>query len=388
MTKAIQLGADETIQSVERHYASLNASSAGDVPMWIPTDTSERIGVDVSLLQLLMTWSQKQSAPSLRVRGALHKDTDTALDKICDNVVGLSAVTLSKSISSWDEQDIRSQAHAKASQRVDEMVEERAKFQRGSSFGVLCFDGTSKPFPRNLYYANGEVLSARDLKTLFTKRLKLAESNSGRRERIEEVATRLGTILFETFRNTHQWARTTVDGVPLRRGVRGLLIRRYRQYQALSGPSLEARHEQDAPLAEFLAAHIDKTASGGVLELSVFDGGPGLVRRSRSTNDLASLSLVDERAACLACFDKHNTSSGMSHRGIGLYASMRELDRLGGFLRLRTGRLSLYRNFHEEPFREAEPASFADWPTQDGQANADVSGTVLTFLLPIPEVLP
>lgn len=387
MTKAIQLEADETLQSVEHHHVSLQAST-GDIPVWLPTDIPERIGVDVSLLQLLMSWSQKQSTPSLRVRGASLKDAEPALDKLCDNVVGLSALTLSKTISSWDEHDIRSQAHVKAGQQVAEMVEQRAKFQRGSSFAVLCFDGTSKRFPRNLYYANGEVLSRRDLKALFTKRLKLAEGNDARRDRIEEVATRLGTILFETFRNTHQWARTTVDGVPIRRSVRGLLIRRYRQTPSSPGPGLEARHEQDAPMAKFIASHIAQAESGGVLELSVFDGGPGLVRRSRGISDLSSLSLEEERAACVACFDKHNTSSGMPHRGIGLYASLRELDRLGGFLRLRTGRMSLYRNFHDERFQEGAPTSLSNWPNQDGRLTADVAGTVLTFILPIPEVLP
>lgn len=387
MTKPLQLGADETIQSVERHHASLQANTH-DIPVWLPTDIPERIGVDVSLLQLLVTWSQRQATPSLRIRGALQRDADTTLSRVCDSVVGLSAVTLSKNISSWDGHDIRSQAHAKASHQIDEMVEEHVKFQRGPSFAVLCFDGTSKPFPRNLYYANGEVLSRRDLKALFTKRLKLAEGNNARRDRIEEVATRLGTILFETFRNTHQWARTTVDGVPIRRSVRGLLIRRYRQTPSSPGPGLEARHEQDAPMAKFIASHIDQAESGGVLELSVFDGGPGLVRRSRTVNDLHSLSLDAERAACLACFDKHNTSADMPHRGIGLYASLRELDRLGGFLRLRTGRMSLYRDFHSEHFQEGVPTSLSDWPNQDGQPNADVAGTVLTFILPIPEVLP
>ncbi|MBN9688992.1 MAG: hypothetical protein J0M24_02045 [Verrucomicrobia bacterium] len=387
MTNAIQLERDETIQSVEHHHATLQAAT-GDLQMWIPTDIPERIGVDVSILQLLMTWSQKQTVPSLRTRGMLLADADAGLSKLCDNVVGLSAVTLSKMISSWDQEDIRSQAHAKASQQVDEMVKECAKFQRGASFAVLCFDGTSKAHPRNLYYANGDVLSERDLKLLFTKRLKLAEPNSARRERIEEVAMRLATILFETFRNTHQWARTTVDGVPIRRGVRGLLMRRYRQHPASTGSALRDRHEQDAPLANFLANYLDHTASGGMLELSVFDGGPGLVRRLRGTSDLTSLSLEDERATCFECFNKHKTSSGVPHRGIGLYASMRELNKLGGFLRLRTGRLSLYRSFHEDPFREGEPASFADWPIQDGHPYADVAGTVLTFLIPIPEEQP
>lgn len=383
----IQLNRDETIQSVEQHHVSLQGS-AGDVQMWLPADIPERVGVDVSLLQLLMTWSQKQAAPSLRIRGVLFSDAEVGLAKLCDNVVGLAAVTLSRRVTSWDQKDIRAQAHAMASQQVDEMVEERAKFQRGSSFAVLCFDGTSKPRPRNLYYANGEVLSARDLKALFARRLRLAESNSARRERIEDVATRLGTILFETFRNTHQWARTTVDGVPIGKGVRGVLIRRYRQHPAQHGSGLEGRHEQDAPVADFVGKHLAQTESGGMLELSVFDGGPGLVRRSLGNNDLASLSRADERAACLACFDKHITSSGMPHRGIGLYASMRELSTLGGFLRLRTGRMSLYRNFHDEPFQEGAPASFTDWPIHNGHSNAEVVGTVLTFILPVTEVLP
>ncbi|NOK32443.1 hypothetical protein [Corallococcus exercitus] len=383
MSKAIQLNRIETIQSVERHLLDLQEST-GDAELRLPSDIPERIGVDASLLQLLMTWSQKQKVPKLRTLGLLNKDAETALDKMCENVVGLSAVTLSRAISSWDNVDIRSLGHAAAGRNVDAMVQESAKFQRGTSFAVLCFDGTSKAHPRNLYYANGDVLSARDFKALFTKRLELAEGNSARRVRIEDVATRLGTILFETFKNTHQWARTTIDGVPLRKSVRGLLIRRYRQHPAQANSSLEERHEKDAPLAGFLAKYLDPAGSGGVLEMSVFDGGPGLVRRFRGTSDLTSLSLEDERAACLECFDKHKTSSGMRHRGMGLCAAMRELHQLGGFLRLRTGRLSLFRNFYEEPFVEGAPASFTDWPGSENVAN--VAGTVLTFILPIPEV--
>jgi hypothetical protein len=387
MTKAIQLKRDETIRSVEHHLVSLQGST-GDVQLWLPTDIPELIGVDVSLLQLLMTWSQKQAVPSLRTRGVLLEDADSSLSKLCDNVVGLSAVTLSKTIISWDEEDVRSQAHARARQHVDDMIAERAKFQRGRSFAVLCFDGTSKAYPRNLYYPNGEVVSERDLEALFTRRLSLAEDDAARHQRIASVATRLGRILFETFRNTHQWARTSVEGVPIRRAVRGVLMRRYRQHAAVPHSDLPARHASDAPLGRFLANHLDHAGSGGVLELSVFDGGPGLVRRLRGTNDITSLSLDEERAACLACFDKHNTSSGIRHRGIGLYASMRALDQLGGFLRLRTGRMSLYRDFQDKPFQEGELASFVDWPTQDKQAYADVAGTVLTFIIPIPEEQP
>lgn len=385
MTNTIKLKRNETIQSVEQHLLALRART-GDAELWLPADFPERIGVDVSLLQFLMTWSQRQEIPSLRARGVLLRDADTSLQTICASVVGLSAVTLSRTICSWDKADIRVAAHATASRTVEKMMVEEAKFQRGTSFAVLCFDGTSKANPKNLYYANGEVLSARDLRSLFIRRLSLAEGNAARRAIIEEVATRLGAILFETFRNTHQWARTTVDGVPIRKGVRGLLMRRYRQHPDIRNSGLEDRHEQDAPLAEFLGDHLDRLGSGGVLELSVFDGGPGLVRRSRNISDLTSLSLDDERASCLDCFNKHKTSSGMPHRGMGLYAALQETDRLGGFLRLRTGRLSLYRNFQKDPFVEGDPASFNDWPTRERSAAADVAGTVLTFVLPIPEV--
>lgn len=380
----IELQRDETLESVEHHLQDLQGC-AGDVPMWLPSDFPERVAVDVSLLQLLMTWSQKQTVPSLRT-WFLSGDAEAASEKFCENVVGLSAVALSTRVSSRDHLDIRTQLRTKARQQVDWMIDEKARFQRGTSFAVLCFDGSSKPRPRNLYYANGEVLSARDLKALFARRLGKLESNSARRVRIEEVATSLGTILFETFRNTDQWARTTVEGVPIRRGVRGVLVRRYRQHPAQQGSGLEQRHEQDAPLSRFLARHLGPTDSGGMLELSVFDGGPGLVRRSQGITELSSISPADERAACLECFNKHNTSSDTPHRGLGLYAAMRELSQLRGFLRLRTGRLALFRDLHDEPFEEGAPASFSDWPGRERGANAEVAGTVLTFLLPIPEV--
>lgn len=195
---------------------------------------------------------------------------------------------------------------------------------------ILCSDVA--PAPLKLYFANGEVRLQRDLTALLRPHIANAE-----------VASGFGRILFETFRNTHQWGRHRVDGVPIRNGIRGFTLRR----------------------------------SLGVLDLTVFDAGAGLVRRSLGIKDLGMLTLEEERQACLACFAKRVSSSDLAHRGMGLYISLCEINRLGGSLSVRTGRLLMSRNFHADPFEESSSVSLNDWVS-----GPDVAGTVLTFSLP------
>jgi hypothetical protein len=381
--KEIRISGNETIASVEEHLAGLQATTC-DVDLVLPSAVTERIGVDASLLQFLMTWSQKQNTPRLRTYVDTRRDPTAMLETLCERVVGISAVTLSRSITSVDKQDIRASAWKAAGNQVQQMIRDEAHFQRGTSYAVLCFDGTTMAWPSNLYHPTREVRSLGEFEAIFGLVLERSETRRVRRERIQDVVMRLGSILFETFRNTDQWARTGVDGVPISRGVRGLLVRRYREPSS----DMARRHAEDAPISEFLAHHVNSEDERrvGVLELSVFDGGPGLVRRYRDTNALSGLSLAEERSVCLECFDKHKTSSKLPHRGVGLHAAMRDLSSLGGLLRLRTGRLSLYRNFAKDPFEDGLSARFSDWPTP-GHASgvAEVAGAVLTFVLPIPE---
>jgi hypothetical protein len=128
------------------------------------------------------------------------------------------------------------------------------------------------------------------------------------------------------------------------------------------------------------------------LELSVFDSGPGLARRwlsghPKGAADPANPTPEEEYRACVECFVRWNSSTRAGHKGAGLHEVMRTLSRLGAFFRVRTGRLSLYRDFVERPYTGAagEDSSLADWTSRSASlhALAVVEGALYTMLIPI-----
>lgn len=332
------LDSEETVLSVEKHLEAI----LEEVVLQLPKHITCGIGVDAAILQLLMTWSQRQQDPSIRIQ-----------DPECDNVVCLSAITLSQRVLSWDGADLWQVARSNALSARERMVAGTAGFQKGATYAEICFDNTSTTRNPNLYYGNGDVLSARDLGFALSKRIGLD-------------VTWLGTLLYEAFQNTKKWGQTTVEGVPIRRSARGVYLRR-----SLQHPSTEG-----TPIDEFLGRN-----SEGTLEVSIFDGGPGLVRRLCKIHDL-NIPIEDERNHCFSCFDQFKTSSPSPYRGMGLYDVLRVASEHRGFLRLRTGRLHLYRDFSTHPFPDGGKAWFTDWPSP--HTAPEVAGTVLTFVFPSP----
>jgi len=143
------------------------------------------------------------------------------------------------------------------------------------------------------------------------------------------------------------------------------------------------RH-QDDPIGSFLANHSTFSNEGRLrmLEISVFDSGPGLVRRYKHLATLEDVTAEEEKESVLECFTKHRTSSGAKHRGIGLDAAIRALTAVGGFMRLRTGRLCLYRDFGKCPLSAGTALQLKSWPGE--AAWEEAVGTVYTFIVPVP----
>ena len=91
--------------------------------------------------------------------------------------------------------------------------------------------------------------------------------------------------------------------------------------------------------------------SKAFLEITVFDTGPGLVRRwlsaqSQATN-LANIKVEEEFEVVRSCFSEHVTTKSILGSGQGLPTVLETLKKLRAFLRLRTGRLCLVQDFSE-----------------------------------------
>src|SRR6185369_9936312 len=131
-------------------------------------------------------------------------------------------------------------------------------------------------------------------------------------------------------------------------------------------------------------------------ELSIFDSGPGLALRWLGRPLGPDERIEDEYTAVMACLHKHGTSSAHTHRGIGLHSVMRTLSERKGFLKIRTGRLSVYRDFVSDPYvgqeeevsdgeKEKSTTYMLDWHSKTSRLNTmpRAEGTLVTMFIPL-----
>lgn len=373
-----------TFKEIETFLQTLSAvRSTDDATVRLPHKLSQRIGVEVALIQAILTWSQSQTVPVLRTYiQSAERAADGNSSSITDSAVGLCAATLSKSIQDAGGREIRAQVWSRARQTVEQMESGVARFQRGASFAAVAFDGTSRPAPCPLYAPSGSVLAREDASALLEQTL-LGPAGAGlnldQKRRLGTALPSLCTLLYEIFRNTHAWARTRVDGVPIRRNARGVLIRQYRG----SKSEMASQHASTPAMKAYIETLAERTKGDRMrlLELSVFDGGPGLVRRFTRQQDLNELTSQREVQVIAESFARHATTSNAAHRGEGLEAAISELNAVDGFLRLRTGRISVHRDFGAIPRGVNEPLGESGDNATTGLP--PVAGTVFTFVVPL-----
>jgi hypothetical protein len=202
----------------------------------------------------------------------------------------------------------------------------------------------------------------------------------------------LGKIIFELFENTHKWARSDAINEPLPWGIRGIRCELHRDWLR--------RFQADAAESAVVASYFNHprftTAPRDyirVLEVSVFDSGPGIAARSPQGATVATGSIDSEYQALRERFALHRTSSSATHRGKGLDQVMRLLSEHSGFLRLRSGRLNMQRDFIAHPYQLARQSPhsgtpsepfFLDWSGNlEPVAHALATGVLFSFFFPV-----
>jgi hypothetical protein len=134
-----------------------------------------------------------------------------------------------------------------------------------------------------------------------------------------------------------------------------------------------------------------------LIEISMVDNGPGLVRTWLSAEqwtstgilsqvDLSKVSLESERDIIERCFEKHRTSKRTPLSGIGLYDVHRIMRRLGAMLVVRTSRVRLVRDYSR---REVEPSAvpqFENWDPKQPEL-PEIAGVSVSAFVPLIPLL-
>lgn len=230
-----------------------------------------------------------------------------------------------------------------------------------------------------------------NLHPIFSK-LSLAHNKEDSKKTIAPIISDLSEIIFELFKNTHEHGRTKITGGYYFPNVRNVTLRTIRRKKS----AYLADDELPESVKEYFNNNLPLTEQSDFImfEISILDSGPGLVCRYSNTDDLSTLTINEEVTFTRECLLKHKTSSNAylsNIKGEGLDKVMQLLNGKG-FLRIRTGRLDLFRNFISDPYQETADINkivLKDYFNNNSQfqEHPQVVGTLHSFYYPIGNVI-
>lgn len=379
--KLVTVQNDPALDTVEQYIREICESE--NAVVLLPTRSRHRLGLHVALLQMLATWSRHAAEPVLRTYVRPEPDLrQVDLKSLCSSVVGLTAAILAKKVLAKDSTvECTAEAREAARQTVLAMERGEAKFQRGTTFAVMCFDNTSRALQPEYYYPGGEVKTQEHFVEIFRRFLMQCEVPLRQGESTQTMRS-IGVFLYELFRNTHDHARVTITGRPIRRSARGILVSQIRGRAEI----VQRTHGTYGPLSEYLDSSALQGSDGvaRVVEVSIVDSGPGLARRFLSIPESQKFPWTQERAATIDCFKKYHTSKPTPLTGRGLNGTLVALSQVKAFFTLRTGRVRLYRNFVSQPYCIGDEVELEDWPRGARENLAEASGAAYSIFFPVP----
>ena len=343
------------------------------------------LGGEHGLIQLAITWARLNQDSRLLTHIAEEEDPVVQLRPMARRIYGFVALMMASEILDRSGQrSVRSEAYEQCRSVVEMMFRPIAEFAMGQRIFLICVDHSRKRNIPALYSPDGSVCDRLQFKTLVSDLV----DRLSRREKQDPVPPALipplAAILHELFKNTDEWASCDENGSPWRRSVRGITAERH----SWTVEQLSDVSDGNSALKNYFGSFPgeNETRRLSFIEFSVFDSGIGLARQQMQGGWTHDTLIRDEYLACLDCLKKHRTSSARTDRGLGLAEVMSTLARLDSFLRVRTGRLALYRDFRTQPFTPGDDRLF-DFTScsEEPIPLAPVYGTQFQILIPLSQ---
>lgn len=335
---------------------------------------------DASRLQVLTTWARHAS--NQHIHFGIGNDLNTVVEDLCNYSPGIAALRMSKGVVVGDASLSRRESLSAAMTRIKSADD--GDFQsllKGRHVDLICVSGAERQYLRPLFYAkNQSAVRSRLELTTITRQLLYTVSAKERPRVLEDFVRALATFFSELFSNTQQHATSDLNFNPYVEHVEGVIFGRW--------PLLELQHGSDFQghprLKEFWRREAVTTGDDKpqttirCLQMSFFDTGPGLAARI-SGRSYESMSMEEERQYLISCLGKHVTSKSAHGFGLGLQTVLTEVRRLGGLIRIRSGRHSIFNCFSEGD-EATDLLDFQDWSS--AQLGC-VEGALFSVLIPL-----
>ena len=388
---------------LEAFESGLIAIANGEKELQLPNSIkSNAVGASAALIQLIITWSRRSDKEG-RLRLYAKNENDPSLQNFARTSFGLIALNMAHNIELVSGLPIsRKDALERARDFVVAMhslpvskIREISK----STIPFICMDNAAEyGRPTRLYIpGTEEVRDRKDFESLLISCCE--ELPIGRildRERYIEPAA---SLIYEAFHNTDDHARTNFKKERIRRSVRGILIGYH--HIALSGLARSTGNHK--PLQQYFAdwrPDRENAKHAQFLEISIFDSGSGLAQRWLGLKDRLKNGILEdgvgireEYEAVSECLRKRASTIEDETKGNGLFRIMQVVKKCGGFIRVRSGRLSLIKAFKANPLAGVSDHDLAMEDMNAGRKpsfehkrlydRAWAEGTVITAMLPL-----
>jgi hypothetical protein len=340
------------------------------------------LGGEAALAQLIITWALAARRPALNLPTGSF--TPQQIDEFVSQLHGLTASLVCESAVDQSGEQHQELLRANALLKLHELdgSTPRNALHRLHDLTILCADHLGRNTPRLLYYSGVDrapsVRNEKEFRLLVHWILRSITPES-RQRRNSSIGDAVGSMLHEVFENTEEHATKDLEGNLLRKSLRGFFAR----HHWLSEHESDTLTEGYPALRQFCRAIPSSGTRKQLLEISVFDSGPGFAQRLTKTK-LSELSTKQEFGAVRDCFRGRVTTKTHSGHGIGLKYVLRLLRQRQGFLRLRTGRLSLFADLSKDGLTEADSApDLRDASGGEVARRAVVQGTLMSLLIPL-----
>lgn len=267
------------------------------------------------------------------------------------------------------------------------------RLQKGNMLFLTCFDhfADAKGLLDSFYLDGTRFYDQKEFFfSPFIERLSFFSKSFNKSiatENLKSTFDDITKIIYELMLNTHEWARTDEHYRELSPNMRGVYIKLHKGKL----DNFRKKYSKSKSLQTYLndSFSVDSQGLSTFFEISVFDSGPGFIRRNNSTNK--SITIKDEVDIIKKCLTLHQTSASGHQsivKGAGLDRISRILSERRGFLKIRTARSSVYRDYIQNPYREISSyheISLTDWNTSkndDFTEYSDVVGSTINILYP------
>ncbi|MGE9310423.1 hypothetical protein ACLOAU_02195 [Niabella sp. CJ426] len=369
---------------------SIDVGVAKDIEL-PPKLTFEGFGIEVSVLQVFFKWMRGNPGKLIL---KTTKNNSKAIDTFAESFFAYVLLsTIWKKVEIVDLDGVNLKAVLKPhTERMNKKIEFLQGLPNDQVY-LTCFDHYSKQkglihwfYPTHEHFV--QTPSALE-NTIYRALLSVGKIYKTRFNTVvSSIGDEIDQIIWELFKNTDEHATSdAINSTILSPNTRGVCIKLLRDTKE----SLEKKADGHLGLSKYYGSVAEQQAF--FLEISVFDSGPGLVKRFMGSNWNSDVKIQDEVLTVKECLRKGSTSVDDwkgEQKGFGLNEVLVVLSKLRGFIKIRTNRCSLYRDLAKHPVSptNGDPdIELLDWISHSNHAFTTANeseGALITLAFPLP----